>query len=129
MGISKQSRPILCPQGTQSVIPNAEPDYSTSEVQLNQKWIDGSTIYRKVVDIGSLPDNSSSATAHGITGIGTVIRLHGYVSDGTTQFPLPTAGSAWSIFITVDATNVNATAAGAGEEAFSGSVIIEYTKA
>ena len=32
--------------------------YSTTEINTGMKWIDGKPIYRKVVDFGSLPNNT-----------------------------------------------------------------------
>lgn len=33
--------------------------YSTNEVNTGKKWIDGKTIYRKVVNFGSFPNNTN----------------------------------------------------------------------
>lgn len=43
--------------------------FSTTEVNTGQTWIDGSPIYRKVVEFGALPNNTTKVVAHGITGL------------------------------------------------------------
>lgn len=129
MGIEKERRPILTPRNSESVIPGSgAPDYSTAEADTGRKWTDGSAIYCKVVNIGTLPVNNVTNTAHGISGLGTVLGIGGTVSNGTTQYLLSNSNSSWSTFVTVDATNVNVTVGGAGSGSFSGFAILEYTK-
>jgi hypothetical protein len=50
--------------------------YSTSPVAIG-KWTDGKIIYRKVVVLGSGPNNTSKSVAHGISNLDRVIRLYG----------------------------------------------------
>lgn len=63
--------------------------YSTSE-QLVGKWIDGRDIYRRTINLGSLPNNTSKSVAIGTT-IRQLIKLEGtaYRSSDGTNFPLP----------------------------------------
>lgn len=42
-------------------------NYSTSEVNTHQVWIDGKTIYRKIIHVGAFPnDNDSKVVYHNI---------------------------------------------------------------
>lgn len=52
------------------------PNYSTSEVNTGLKWIDGKSIYQKVIDIGALPNNTSKEVSTGLTaGDITIIKM------------------------------------------------------
>lgn len=62
--------------------------YSTTEKVIGT-WIDGKPIYQKTVSCGALPNNSSTTTAHGITGISKVIEITGYAFNGGNTIPLP----------------------------------------
>lgn len=48
-------------------------DYSTTEIDTGKKWIDGKSIYRKVLTITSVASN----TPHGITNLDRVISYYG----------------------------------------------------
>lgn len=87
---------------------NAEPDYSTSEVDTKVKWIDGKTIYRKTVSCGTGPNNTSKSTPHGISNLKRVIRYEGYGYDGSSCIPLPFASisAPASVQIHSDSTNI-----------------------
>lgn len=58
-------------------------DYSTTEQNTGQKWIDGKDIYFKVVSLGNLPNNGVKNVSAGILGA-SVIKLEGYYNTGTT---------------------------------------------
>jgi hypothetical protein len=69
--------------------------YSTSEVKTNGVWIDNKPIYRKVIDMGSLPSSASAPTInHNITNIDKIISLYGIAmqSSGATLH-IPHVGS------------------------------------
>lgn len=53
--------------------------YSTEE-QVIGTWIDGKTLYRKVVNCGALPNATSKRVAHGITDFEKIISLKGVAS-------------------------------------------------
>ena len=62
-------------------------DYSTNEVNTGQKWVDGSDIYVKTIDIGQLPENNYVEVNHGITGIDKVVKieLSAYTDSGVSM--------------------------------------------
>ena len=66
-------------------------DYSTSEINTGAKWIDGSTIYKKTISCGALPNNTSTTTAHNISNLLSVIKIEGYAEATQTNYftPLP----------------------------------------
>lgn len=66
-------------------------DYSTTEQNTGVKWIDGKDIYRKVIELGALPNNTTKTVAHGITNISRFIRIVGVANStaDTTAIPIP----------------------------------------
>lgn len=108
--------------------------YSTTEVKTNSVWIDGKPIYRKVIDIGNLPNNSSKSIATGIDfNYATLVKLYGFAkfSSNNICFPLPLASPAvlgYAIMINVDNSNNVVVSTGTDRSSYSGYVIIEYTK-
>ena len=67
---------------------NSNLTFSTSE-QAVGKWINGETLYRKVVYISSLPNDTEGTFAHGITGVAKFTSISGIVDLGTLQVPIP----------------------------------------
>ena len=59
-------------------------NYSTTETAVGT-WIDGSTIYRKVINFGALPNATSKNVNHGITNLRRVISLSGYAYNPTAD--------------------------------------------
>ena len=104
-------------------------DYSTSEVNTGAKWIDGETIFKKTINIGSLPNNTTSTVAHNITSLNQLIRVEGSFTNGTNSAPIPYAAptASKSVQVYVDGTNITI---GTGEDrsAYSGYVTLYYTK-
>lgn len=77
-------------------------DYSTSEVNTGATWIDGNKIYKKTISTGALPNNTTSTTPHGISGIYRVIRVEGYAyvnEAGLGKFYMPLPNS--DIFVQI----------------------------
>ena len=77
----------------QSVTSNAVAEslsYSTTEQKTGGVWIDGKPIYKKVIDCGALPNNTSKAVAHNITNIDIVFKLYGVSRIPSSNIiPLP----------------------------------------
>lgn len=67
--------------------------YSTSEQDTGLTWIDGKTIYRKVIDLGSMPDTSSKTVSLGISGkIDNLVRFDVFgkiIISTTTGYAIP----------------------------------------
>lgn len=81
------------PEGPQG--PQGEPgignfNYSTSETIIGT-WIDNKVIYRKVIDLGYLPNNTTLTFDHNITNLDRIVNAYGYSlrsSDGDV-LPIP----------------------------------------
>lgn len=108
-------------------------DYSTEETFTGKHWIDGKPIYRKVIDFGSLPNNTTKYIPHNINNIDKVIKIMGYATEiGTKNFyPLPLqykgADSSYNVEILINNNNVVAVAS-QDRSMYIAYVILEYTK-
>lgn len=104
-------------------------DYSISEVDTNSKWIDDSSIYKKTISIGALPDTDTKTVAHGITGLDTLVKIEGYFTNGTNSASLPYSSptSTKNVQVYIDSTNINIVT-GEDRTSYSGYVTIYYTK-
>lgn len=115
---------------TASKISSAFTDYSTTEQNTGRLWIDGKTIYRKHVNLGSLTNTTPKSVAHGISNLNTVVSLTGFATNGTVFLPLPLArynNFASQIGLYIDTTNV-VVEPGNDRTSYTGYVVIEYTK-
>lgn len=63
--------------------------YSTDEVKTNKVWIDGKPIYRKVINMGDLPSNSSKIINHNIKNIDFVTSISGLGVTSTNHYNIP----------------------------------------
>lgn len=78
-------------------------DYSTNEINTGTKWIDGKTIYKKTVDCGTLPNNTSKDVAHNISNLDTIINIQGVSIAGSGRvMPLPMVGGTAQYDVTMD---------------------------
>lgn len=110
---------------------NAEPNYSTSEVDTKVKWIDNKTIYRKTISIGALPNATGKQVNHGISGLDTIIKMEGFAKDPNAFTPLPFPGTAANPagFIQVGITStVISIGTGTDRSNATGYVTLYYTK-
>ena len=103
----------------------AEDQYSYSEVATNKRWVNGKTIYRKVINFGTLPNANSKSVAHGVTGITDIVSVRAF-SGGT---PIPFVGGSPTDAMTlwVDSTHFSIWCAG-NKSAATAIGIFEYTK-
>ena len=107
--------------------------YSTEE-QAVGIWIDGKTIYRKVINFGALPNATKKEVAHNISNLEQFIKIEGVgTRQDDTKFsqPLPlvyknvdtgynTALTANNTIVGIETNNDRSN--------FNGYVILEYTK-
>lgn len=63
--------------------------YSTDEIKTNKVWIDGKPIYRKVINMGDLPSNSSKIINHNIKNIDFVTSISGLGVTSTNHYNIP----------------------------------------
>ena len=104
--------------------------YSTEEEVIGT-WIDGSTIYRKTVDFGALPNATSKSVAHGISNLGKCINLTGFAfnSQGTSiVLPYVTTDIRYQVGFDIESTNIIAYTLVDRTNLYA-YVTLEYTKA
>jgi len=105
-------------------------DYSTSEQSTGIKWIDGSIIYQKTINLGSLPNSTTKNVAHGISNLDSIVRIEAIITNGTVFAALPfvnTSSAAANIAVNANATNVSVTT-GTNRTGYSGYATLYYTK-
>lgn len=105
-------------------------NYSTSEQRIGT-WIDGKPIYRKVIDLGSFPNNAEKQVAHNITNIDFISKVYiiGRLSNGLTiQLPYYD-NSNTALSITTMATTSNVIIITKSDRSsYTGYATLEYTK-
>lgn len=69
-----------------SGIPNVH--YSTSE-QVIGTWIDGKPVYEITVDTGTLPNNTTKTTPHGIANLKAIVDFKGYARNTNSGINIP----------------------------------------
>ena len=108
-----------------------EQNYSVDETLTGGTWIDGESIYRKVIDCGELPNGTEKSVSHGITNLDTIISINGVAISSENTIPLPyihqTTTDIVQILCTPTEVKITTTS---DKTAYTKSyVTIEYTKA
>lgn len=98
--------------------------YSTTEHKTGGVWIDGKPIYRKVVDIGALPNNSSKKVAHNIQNLNKVLDLK-IIANDTVNYIVFDYGAGVSVY--TNATHISV-GTNLDYSLYNGYAIFEYTK-
>ena len=109
---------------------NQVADYSTDEHATGEKWIDGKTIYRKVVDFGALPNNARKSVASGVTNE-FIVKIYGIAKSSNDYTTLPSAAtnSIYTVTLGYDSTNHEIVIYTATDmTGYNGYVVLEYTK-
>ena len=104
--------------------------YSTSETLTNKVWIDGKPIYRKVVDIGALPNATNKLVNHNITNLDRAVSIYGQAQSSTGNLhPLPYSSPTASQNIELYAGTIDVViVTGSDRSNLTGYIILEYTK-
>ena len=105
-------------------------EYSTSEVLTNKTWL-GQPVYRKVIDCGAMPNNTTKTIAHGITGLTWIKSFEGVTYNGTYYLLLnwpAGSGGGNQMQLAADATNFRITTYADISSYTTTYVTIEYTK-
>ena len=104
-------------------------NYSTTE-EIIGTWLN-KPLYRKVIDFGALPNNSSKSVLHGITNRDKIVNIHGYSYRSTddTYITLPySATGTQNVACYVNGSNV-ITITYQDRRNFAVSyIVLEYTK-
>lgn len=59
--------------------------YSTTEQDTGLTWIDGSKIYQKTIDFGTMPVNEEKDVAHGISNLAFLVDIEFVVYNATSN--------------------------------------------
>lgn len=106
-------------------------NYSTSEKDTGFKWVDGKNIYKKTINFGALPNNTSKDVSLGITGLDYVIDIFGTaINSGKTVLPLPFVSStlANGVALVVNTGSTVGIITGSDRSSYSAYVTVLYTK-
>ena len=108
-------------------------NYSTTEQEIGT-WIDGKKLYRKVIDFGALPNNSTKEVLHNVTNVDNIYINYGasFVKQngtnykfGVTHTNTSSMSAQWETY--VDSTKIYIKT-GSDRTGYSAYVTIEYTK-
>lgn len=105
--------------------------YSTSEKAIGE-WINGKTLYEKVIDCGNMPNSTTKSVSHGISGLSKVISCEGCynansgISAGSLNYS-DTGNMSYNTAVSVDATYVKIKTA-TNYSSYNCFVILRYTK-
>jgi hypothetical protein len=107
-------------------------NWSLSEVKTDRDFEESTNsfrpIYRMMVPTGSLPNNGTDNTAHGISNVSIWTRVAGTAIGSTNSISLPHVSlGSFSVDLTVDGTNV-VVVTGQDMSDYDGYVGLEYTK-
>lgn len=102
-------------------------DYATAEIDTGAKWIDGKEIYKKTVNFGALPNATTASVDHYISSLSNVIKIEGYMTDGSFWRTLPYADGAFtSVYASTTQVSIYTTA---NMSSWTGYITLYYTKA
>lgn len=101
-------------------------DYSLAEINTGTKWVNGSTIYKKTINFGSLPNATTASVSHSISSLNNVVKIEGYMTNGSSWRTLPYADGAFtSVYANTTQVSIYTTA---DMSSWTGYVTLYYTK-
>lgn len=109
---------------------NENNSYSTTEHATGATWIDGKPIYRKVVEVSSLPNNTQTSYSHGIVNADTFVTIRGIAKSATLlslPIPITERNGSTNIQLYAQPTSFDI-ATNYDASAYAGTFIFEYTK-
>lgn len=123
--------PVLNATSQLPIAARVHESYSTSEVNTGATWVDGKTIYKKTINFGALPNNTSKSVAHGISSRDNFITISGFAKNTSSGdvVPLPRAHPVASATHDLYATSTNVIVTTASDRtAWNAYVTLTYTK-
>jgi hypothetical protein len=110
-------------------VKKSEEVYSTDEQAIG-KWTNGKTIYRKVINIATLPNASSKNVPHNIEDLSQICNISGRASNGENFLPLPFVTNVLNnnILLSANKTDVVITTYIDRTNYNLSTVVLEYTK-
>jgi hypothetical protein len=137
MGIQKNRRPTIAPDSSNVPVDlsalsvGTEVDRSATEADTGLLDILGDAIYVKTITFAAGPNNSTVNTPHGITGLKALVKLEGFMTNGSfwrnvNNIEATTTASA---HYAMDATNfIHVSGTGGDWSGYNGVVTLYYTK-
>lgn len=125
---------IIRYNGTSGKFENVAKEVYSTDEQVIGKWIDGSTLYRKVIDFGALPNATRKNVAHGISNLGRVCKFDCTAIDTANAIgfppPMPISlnNTTSNLIVIFDATNISFNTGGNLSNYTDCKAILEYTK-
>lgn len=108
-------------------IKKSEEVYSSEETVIGT-WL-GKPLYRKTINVGTLPNNTVLRVAHNIINYDRFVNIIGSAKSSTQSLSFPFVGSNLSDNIAIQITTDNIVIiTGSDRSAFNGYVTLEYTK-
>ena len=108
-------------------IKKSEEVYSSEETVIGT-WL-GKPLYRKTINVGTLPNNTVLRVAHNIINYDRFVNIIGSAKSSTQSLSFPFVGSNLSNNIAIQITTDNIVIiTGSDRSAFNGYVTLEYTK-
>lgn len=102
-------------------------NYSTDEKRIGT-WL-GKTLYRKVIEVGDLPNNGTKEVEHGISNLDFVVNLTGAITNGDNCMSLPRIHTTSSLNIVLEISKTKVVIYDEYDfSTYTGYVIVEYTK-
>lgn len=104
--------------------------FSLEEKKSNKVWINNKIIWRKIVNVGQLPNGTTKTIPHEISNVENIINVFGFAQQNTATnvVPMPFANASNSIVgIQSDTSDIRITCVG-NWTTYSGIAIVEYTK-
>lgn len=84
-------------------------------------------VFRKIVNLGSLPNTGTISIPHGVTGIVELTRIYGAATMSGSYIPMPYFGVGNGIELQMDATNIIVTTY-SNRSTYTGLAVMEYLK-
>ena len=101
-------------------------NYSETEIYTGYTWVDGKKVYKKTINFGALPNNTSKSVAHNISNLSSVIKIDAVAGKSGEWRPLPITDTAY-IVILAKSTNIEI-ASNWNTSSYSCYVTMYYTK-
>lgn len=103
--------------------------YSTNETKTGEIWLDNKPIYRRVVSLGNLPNNTDKQVSFEFSHIDTLVSIDGMANESSNHYKLCDYNNGIDfLVITSSSSNAIIVTTSVNRSSFAGFAILEYTK-
>lgn len=106
-------------------------NYSTTEKDTGFTWINGKKIYKKTINFGALPNNTSKSVNHNISNLSQIVKTEGVAISSAGSMPLPQASPVntnYSTSLTPNSTQITIRTGTSEFTSYNAYVTLYYTK-